>query len=211
MANQAFMHEYMQGTKAIDDEDDVRARDHVQLNLEDQGKLVHIWSIVNLGTKGGGEASRALDWLCSMADRHHTTLQLYPEKISGKGKGSIPSQGLRKWYMSRGFTEDRYGYYQRQPSGKTEAGNRLATQVKIDHLLSNLSGLPDYTARLNPLSDGCEMIVELEGRLSPAAEKAIDNIAYSVAQRLGYRVKDLGVKTNKMGMVVLDYIMHDVE
>lgn len=94
---------------------------------------------------------------------------------------------------------------------KIEAALRLAEKVNIDHLLSKIPNIPGYKAQLLPSKDGCDMVVDVKGKLPPRTEKAIDDLAFSIAQRLGFRVKDLGSRTNKNGMVILDYIMHDVE
>jgi len=128
--NAGFMADYVKGTTEGHHEfkEGCRDRGNIQLDVEDQGYVVHIWSIVSLGNKGQGEASNVLDWLCALADKHHTKLQLYPERMSGHQ--GLPTAALRKWYTKRGFERNAYNYYIRQPKEskmKIEAAARLRT------------------------------------------------------------------------------------
>lgn len=126
----AFMKAYNSNTKYADiDGRDFRMMGTVRLDLEARNHEVYIWSIVNL-EQSNGQASKALDWLCAQADKYAVPLELFPERMSGHGKG-VPTLVLKKWYGSRGFVKDKqYGFYRREPQMKIHATQRLHAAAK---------------------------------------------------------------------------------
>jgi len=132
-----FMQEYMKGTKPPAASDlDYRNFGTVRLTLEERPVDVYIWRIINVD-QGNGQASKALDWLCGLADKYGVPLELFPERMNGYGKG-VPTVLLKKWYGSRGFEKDaKFGFYRREPKVKIRATYRLIAGRQLRILRKN--------------------------------------------------------------------------
>ena len=81
-----------------------RLFDHsVLFELTVLGGLVWIQGMRSL-YPGNGNASRALDCLCRLADVHQIQLCLSPAPFGPRGK-SLGVRALREWYGRRGFVQ----------------------------------------------------------------------------------------------------------
>lgn len=57
-----------------------------------------------LDNRGQGQGSLALDWFCSLADKHEVTVTLNVQTIFRRGERHLDKRQLRNWYKRRGFT-----------------------------------------------------------------------------------------------------------
>jgi allophanate hydrolase subunit 2 len=67
---------------------------------------VHIGSIMSFEKKNAGNASKALKWLCDLADKHKVllTLSVKPLKNAGAKEGkNLSKNDLIAWYARNGF------------------------------------------------------------------------------------------------------------
>lgn len=81
-------------------------------------KDVDLQSIMSFVSKRQGEGSKALKWLCGLADKHGITLRLdiQPIKNAGTREGkSLTKAELRTWYESNGFKRESGDHFVRQP------------------------------------------------------------------------------------------------
>jgi 2'-5' RNA ligase/8-oxo-dGTP pyrophosphatase MutT (NUDIX family) len=83
---------------------------------------IHISDITSL-FRGKGNASRALDWLCSLADKHGVKMSLTPDAF-GDGQG-LDDEQLTSWYSRRGFKTVRGTLMVRDPQGSKVAAIAL--------------------------------------------------------------------------------------
>lgn len=79
---------------------------------------VTIYCVIQHGARETGEASKALRWVCSLADKHDVTLSLYVEPIK-KYQPGLSIVQLRKWYTRAGFVryENHPYVMERKPRG----------------------------------------------------------------------------------------------
>jgi hypothetical protein len=89
-------------------------------------KSIHISSIRTFpddkdqaGTRRKGYASKALDWLCKLADKHQVALDCVPKQFGSnkpEDKGTrLNKRQLVAWYAKRGFVQGRQGM-RREPN-----------------------------------------------------------------------------------------------
>lgn len=67
---------------------------------------IHISSIMSFAKKNNGDASKALKWICDLADKHGVKMDLTvaPIKNAGAEKGeSLNKSQLKAWYRRNGF------------------------------------------------------------------------------------------------------------
>lgn len=95
---------YMQDLYAGTQPSPMSSRDRVwggKVVIEAQpfDKRIHISDIASL-ERGQKHASQALQWLCSLADKHGVALSLVPK---AHGEGGLDDAQLRAWYIRHGF------------------------------------------------------------------------------------------------------------
>ena len=102
-----FMNDYYAGTDPHPFDDRHRLWDmSIAIELSKFGDEIHISSIISMVTKNGGEASRALKWLCELADTHGVTMGLIAKPIDNAGTRagkSLTKSQLVSWYKRYGF------------------------------------------------------------------------------------------------------------
>jgi hypothetical protein len=73
------------------------------------------------GTRGQGNASQALDWLCGLADKHQVTLDGFAKPFGGADPGDkktrFNKRQLMSWYKRHGFIVSSNGDLVREPKG----------------------------------------------------------------------------------------------
>jgi hypothetical protein len=80
-----------------------------------------------------GHGSRALDWLCELADRHGVAISA---KVSPFGDGpKLDTKQLRAWYRRRGFNIERNGNMRRSTN---------ATKTEYDGMADHSPGLWEF-------------------------------------------------------------------
>lgn len=117
-AIEAFMDEFRAGTYAHPFARRMRIKDEVGIEADNYWeKEVHLLSIMNFGTKGEGEASKALDWVVALADKHKVELSLEVQPLANAGsKGkNLSKANLFKWYARRGFKKEGGDHMRRKP------------------------------------------------------------------------------------------------
>lgn len=85
---------------------------------------IHISDIMSL-ERGAGNASKALDWLCSLADKHGVKMSLTPDSY-GDGQG-LDNDQLAAWYAKRGFKFVRGQLMVREPKTTLKLGPNMKT------------------------------------------------------------------------------------
>lgn len=87
---------------------------------------VMLKEITTVTERGAGHASRALDWLCALADAHDVALVLHAKRIgTANGRfnhGGLTTAQLKQWYFKRGFSARAGGGHDtliRKPKGVT--------------------------------------------------------------------------------------------
>ena len=85
---------------------------------------VMLKEIRTLIAREAGHASRALDWLCALADAHDVSLVLHAKRIGAAGgrldHGGLSTAQLKKWYVRHGFSARAGGdMLQRKAKGAT--------------------------------------------------------------------------------------------
>jgi hypothetical protein len=112
----AFMEEYFKGThphpfmsKDRLVGNGTNEDDWAIVELRPTGDRIHISAIqsLNPGQKTGA-ASRALDKIISIADKHGVTIDLTP-KAYGTAEGRLTNPQLKKWYARHGFVPEKIG------------------------------------------------------------------------------------------------------
>ncbi len=100
-----FWADFMEGTTAYQDWRQGgagrRETGAVWINLENDFDHPFVW-IENLGCneRGKGLATKALTWLCEIADRWGVELRLHAESLDREG---LSTRQLRGWYGRHGF------------------------------------------------------------------------------------------------------------
>jgi hypothetical protein len=119
MSVRKFMDEYRAGTQPTGDGRLLRAG-RVKITLAPHRTWVTLCRIEALDA-GNGDGSRALDWLCQLADK-------YGVKISGCadpfGSCFLDLEKLLDWYARHGFkiTVKDFYYIDREPKGEVKRG-----------------------------------------------------------------------------------------
>lgn len=82
-------------------------KDAVGIEAEEYwGTEIHLKSIMTFSDKNAGSASKALRFLCDLADKHQVllTLTVSPIKNAGSANGkSLTATQLKNWYKKNGF------------------------------------------------------------------------------------------------------------
>ncbi len=109
----AFMKDFFAGTYSnpFNPRERVLGEDAI-IELRPFDDKIHL-SFIRSVERGAGGGSKALDWLCSLADKHGVAMDLDAKPV---GKGLNKSQ-LIKWYVSRGFDRQKGEGMVRQPKG----------------------------------------------------------------------------------------------
>lgn len=135
----SFMHDFNGGTIAnpLSHKDRVW-NNKVLLEVRPFDGKIHVSDIMSL-ERGERNASRALDWLCSLADKHAVAMSLTPSAF-GDGKG-LNDEQLSSWYARRGFKPDRGTSMVREPkTTMTAAANDLKKLIKMHDTIKELPG-----------------------------------------------------------------------
>jgi hypothetical protein len=78
-------------------------------------------SAIRTFERGKGDGSRALKWLCDLADKYHVTIVLHVQPFGLKAKKGEPKKltvkELGAWYIRFGFVKGKYDEYTRIPKG----------------------------------------------------------------------------------------------
>ncbi len=80
-------------------------------------KAIHLAAIMSFASKGEGEASKALKWFVSLADKHGVPIELDVKPIpnaGAEGKNLTKTQ-LTAWYKRNGFEKVRGDMMRREP------------------------------------------------------------------------------------------------
>ena len=96
---------YMEDFRAGTDSNPLGARDRVWggtvlIEVAPFDKRIHVSDIMSMD-RGKGYASKALQWLCSLADKHGVAMSLTPDAF-GDGQG-LDGEQLTAWYSRYGF------------------------------------------------------------------------------------------------------------
>lgn len=81
-------------------------QDSVGIELSKWQGMIHISSIMSFAKKNDGNASKALKWLCELADKHSVKmdLEVSPVKNAGAREGkSLNKTELKSWYKRNDF------------------------------------------------------------------------------------------------------------
>jgi RNA:NAD 2'-phosphotransferase (TPT1/KptA family)/8-oxo-dGTP pyrophosphatase MutT (NUDIX family) len=123
----AFMREFRSLTGPSPDPDNSKDRtwkDAVEIEAHMRWLRIQVESIRSL-EQGQGNASKALDFLKDLADKHDVELEVHPVPFGG---GQLNQPQLKEWYTRHGFTlEDASTYvYHPAPEAKTASDHPLA-------------------------------------------------------------------------------------
>lgn len=106
----AFMREYENETTDHPFDHTMRLWDQtVGLELSTFNRAIHISSIISFDKKNAGQASKALKWLCDLADKHQVKMELIAEPIKNAGSRdgvSLSKSQLKSWYERYGFKSE---------------------------------------------------------------------------------------------------------
>lgn len=76
-------------------------KDVVAFEIKPFSGRIHLGAIISAVEPGQGHASRALDWLLRLADKHGVEVD---GAIKRLGKDGLTAAQLRTWYKRHGFT-----------------------------------------------------------------------------------------------------------
>jgi len=79
---------------------------------------IHLSFITSYEKKGRGSASRALDALNALADKHQVAMNASVKAVpaaGAKNKKSLTNAQLHEWYGRHGFVKGKYGMIYRNP------------------------------------------------------------------------------------------------
>jgi hypothetical protein len=104
---EAFLRDYENGTEPHPFDRNMRMwNDSVGLEVSKFDRMIHISSIISFVKKNSGDASKALKWVCGLADKHGVKLSLivHPIKNAGAKDGvDMTEAQLMAWYKREGF------------------------------------------------------------------------------------------------------------
>ena len=98
--------------------------DAIGLWLRGSGRDVELMTIMTFADKNQGEGSRALKWVCDLADKHgvELVLNVSPIKNAGSRTGkNLNKSELTKWYAKNGFVKDKEYDMRRNAKGSDAA------------------------------------------------------------------------------------------
>lgn len=113
----AFLEEFRAETTAHPFDRRIRIwKDSVGLEVSKFGGSITLDAIMSFLKKGEGEASKALKWVCDLADKHKVDIELIVKPIpnaGAKGKNLTKAQ-LTSWYQRHGFEKSHGDYMTRK-------------------------------------------------------------------------------------------------
>jgi hypothetical protein len=115
-ANGRFIQEVNSATKPNSFNPDERLwNDNVLFQLNVMGGYLWLFSFRSV-ERSKGNASRCLDFLCSLADKHQITISLSPGPF---GKDGLNKRQLLAWYQRHGFEKrNDFPVYMREPKAE---------------------------------------------------------------------------------------------
>lgn len=106
----AMLDEYWEGTTPHPFDRRLRIwNDSVGLTLRGDGKEVSLMTIMTFTDKNQGDGSKALKWVCDLADKHGVDMNLdvSPIKNAGSRTGkNLNKKDLTAWYARNNFKKD---------------------------------------------------------------------------------------------------------
>ena len=111
----AYMEDFRAGTQP----NPLGARDRVWggevlVEIRPFDKRIHISDIMSLH-RGQGYGSKALQWLCSLADKHGVAMSLTPSAFGSENAQELDDEQLKAWYTRHGFKPHRGSLMVREP------------------------------------------------------------------------------------------------
>ena len=91
--------------------------DAVGISLVFFDGVFDLQTIMTFSDKNQGDASKALKWLTSLADKHKCalTLEVVPLKAGSDTGKNLTKKDLIAWYKRHGFKKDMGDSYRREP------------------------------------------------------------------------------------------------
>lgn len=92
-------------------------------DIDDPNHSVHL-SDINTSARSGGFGSKALTWLCALADKHNVTITgLAKAYTRARDKSALSQKDLIAWYARHGFSVKR---------GRASDGQEMSRPPKLD-------------------------------------------------------------------------------
>jgi hypothetical protein len=116
--SQAMLDEYFEGTSPHPFDRSLRIwNDVVGISLVFFDGAFDLQTIMTFSDKNQGDASKALKWLTSLADKHKCvlTLEVVPLKAGSDTGKNLTKKDLIAWYKRNGFKKDMGDVYRREP------------------------------------------------------------------------------------------------
>lgn len=118
-ALEAFMGEYWKNTSSHPFDRSLRIwNDSIGFDVSKFDGAISLGSVMSFIEKNAGEASKALKWLCELADKHGVEIDLYVKPIKGAGAKAgkdLNKAQLKAWYTKNGFVSKRGDDMTRMP------------------------------------------------------------------------------------------------
>lgn len=115
----SMLSEFMDGTTPHPFDSSIRLwNNSVGVSIVYFDGALNLDSIMTFSDKNNGDASKALKWVTSLADKHQCviTLAVVPLKNAGSRTGKdLSKKDLISWYKRNGFEKDTGDIFKREP------------------------------------------------------------------------------------------------